>query len=196
VWKCKASDVVELKLSRCTLRPWRAGDGASLVRYANNRNVSGNLKDRFPFPYTAADATAWIAHASGQMPIVNFAIVVDGEAVGGTGIELGADVFHRSAEIGYWLGEPFWGRGIATEALRAMTEYAFAHFDICRLEAGVFEWNPASARVLEKNGYVLEARLRRSAIKDGVITDQLQYAFIVPDTAVNADDLPRPGTRG
>ena len=172
--------MVELKLSRCTLRPWRAGDGASLVRYANNRNVSGNLKDRFPFPYTAADATAWIAHASGQMPIVNFAIVVDGEAVGGTGIELGADVFHRSAEIGYWLGEPFWGRGIATEVLRALTDYAWATFDIIRLEAGVFSWNPASARVLEKNGYVLEGRARLGIVKDGRIGDRLLYALVRP----------------
>jgi len=172
--------VVELKLSRCTLRPWRAGDGASLVRYANNRNVSGNLKDRFPFPYTAADATAWIAHASGQMPIVNFAIVVDGEAVGGTGIELGADVFHRSAEIGYWLGEPFWGRGIATEVLRALTDYAWATFDIIRLEAGVFSWNPASARVLEKAGYTLEGCLRQGVVKQGRVGDRLIYGRLRP----------------
>jgi len=82
-------------------------------------------------------------------------------------------VFRRSAEIGYWLGEPFWGRGIATEALGAMTEYAFAHFDICRLEAGVFEWNPASARVLEKNGYVLEGRARLGVVKDGRLGDRL-----------------------
>jgi RimJ/RimL family protein N-acetyltransferase len=172
--------VVELKLSRCTLRPWRAGDGASLVRYANNRNVSGNLKDRFPFPYTAADATAWIAHASGHMPIVTFAIVVDGEAVGGTGIELGADVFHRSAEIGYWLGEPFWGRGIATEVLRALTDYAWATFDIIRLEAGVFSWNPASARVLEKAGYTLEGCLRQGVVKQGRVGDRLIYGLLRP----------------
>ena len=169
---------MEITLSRCTLRPWRIGDEASLVRHADNRNVSGNLKDRFPFPYTAADATAWIAHASGQMPIVNFAIVVDGEAVGGTGIELGADVFHRSAEIGYWLGEPFWGRGIATEVLRALTDYAWATFDIIRLEAGVFSWNPASARVLEKAGYTLEARHRKNVTKDGETIDRLVYALV------------------
>ena len=94
---------MEIKLSRCTLRPWRTGDEASLARYANNRNVSGNLKDRFPFPYTSADATEWIAHVAGQAPTCNFAIVVDGEAVGGTGIEVGDDVFRRSAEVGYWL---------------------------------------------------------------------------------------------
>ena len=171
---------MELKLARCTLRPWRAGDEASLVRYANNRNVSGNLKDRFPFPYTAADAAAWIAHASGQVPVVNFAIVVDGDAVGGVGIELGTDVFHRSAEIGYWLGEPFWGRGIASEVLRAVTDYAWATLDVIRLEAGVFSWNPASARVLEKAGYTLEGRLRQAVVKHGRVGDRLIYGLVRP----------------
>ena len=172
---------MELKLSRCTLRPWRAGDEPALVRYANNRNVSGNLKDRFPFPYTAADADAWIAHASAQTPLGNFAIVVDGGAAGGVGIELGQDVFHKSAEIGYWLGEPFWGRGIATEALTAVTRYAIETHRLTRVYALPFAWNTPSCRVLEKAGFTLEARLRRSALKDGLITDQMQYAFIVPE---------------
>jgi RimJ/RimL family protein N-acetyltransferase len=171
---------MELKLSRSTLRPWRAGDEASLLRYANDRRVSGNLKDRFPFPYTAADAEAWIAHASKQAPVSNFAIVVDGGAVGGIGVELGQDVFRKSAEIGYWLGEPFWGRGIASEALRAVTEYAFETLDIIRLEAGVFGWNPASARVLEKAGYTLEGRLRQAVIKDGRVGDRLIYGLLRP----------------
>jgi RimJ/RimL family protein N-acetyltransferase len=174
------SVAVELKLTRCTLRSWRSGDEPSLVRHADNRNVSRNLKDRFPSPYTAADAHEWIAHASAQVPPTSLAIVVGGAAVGGVGIELGTDVFRRSAEIGYWLGEPFWGRGIATEALRAMTAYAFERFDICRLEAGVFDWNPASARVLEKNGYVLEGRARLGVIKDGRMGDRLLYALVRP----------------
>ena len=168
----------EFQLPRCTLRPWRVGDEASLVRHANNRNVSRNLKDRFPFPYTAADADAWIRHAGAHSPVTAFAIEVDGAAVGGVGIELGTDVHRRSAEIGYWLGEPFWGRGIATEALRAVTEYAFATFDICRLEAGVFDWNPASARVLEKAGYTLEGRARCAVVKDGRLGDRLLYALV------------------
>jgi ribosomal-protein-alanine N-acetyltransferase len=170
----------ELQLRLCTLRPWRVGDEPSLVRYANNRNVSRNLKDRFPFPYTAADADTWIGHVATQTPATAFAIVVDGAAVGGIGIELGTDVHRRSAEIGYWLGEPFWGRGIATEALRALTDYAFATFDICRLEAGVFDWNPASARVLEKAGYTLEGRARSAVVKDGRLGDRLLYALVRP----------------
>ena len=171
---------MEITLSRCTLRPWRIGDEASLVRYADNRNVSGNLKDRFPFPYTAADAAEWIAHASTQDPVVNFAIVVDNEAVGGTGIEVGTDIFRRSAEVGYWLGEPFWGRGIATEVLRAVTDYAFKTFDVIRLEAGVFSWNPASARVLEKAGYTLEGRMRRGVVKGDRVGDRLIYGLLRP----------------
>jgi RimJ/RimL family protein N-acetyltransferase len=170
----------ELQLRLCTLRPWRVGDEPSLVRYADNRNVSRNLKDRFPFPYTAADADTWIGHVATQTPATAFAIVVDGAAVGGIGIELGTDVHRRSAEIGYWLGEPFWGRGIATEALRALTDYAFATFDICRLEAGVFDWNPASARVLEKAGYTLEGRARSAVVKDGRLGDRLLYALVRP----------------
>jgi RimJ/RimL family protein N-acetyltransferase len=172
---------VEIVLSRCTLRPWRPGDEAALVRHANNRNVSRNLRDRFPYPYTAADATAWIERASVESPARNAAIVVQGAPAGGIGLELGADVFRRSAEIGYWLAESYWGRGIATEALRAMTDYAFATFDVCRLEAGVFEWNPASARVLEKAGYVLEGRKRRSVTKDGRTIDWLWYARVRDD---------------
>ena len=89
-----------------------------------------------------------------------------------------AGVNRRSAEIGYWLGEPFWGQGIATKAVGALTDYAYAHLDLIRLYATVFEWNPASARVLEKAGYAHEGRLRKSVTKDGKIIDQLLYAIV------------------
>ena len=103
-------------------------------------------------------------------------ITVDDEVIGMVGLEREHDVFHRSMEIGYWLGEPYWGRGIATQAAGAMTDYAFATFDINRLWAGVFAWNPASARVLEKSGYVLEGVSRGAVTKDGETTDELRYA--------------------
>jgi [ribosomal protein S5]-alanine N-acetyltransferase len=101
--------------------------------------------------------------------------------VGAIGFVMRTDVERVSAEIGYWVGEAFWGRGIATAALAAVTRYAIETHGLTRLFALPFAWNAASCRVLEKAGYVLEARLRRSAIKDGVIVDQMQYAFIAPD---------------
>jgi RimJ/RimL family protein N-acetyltransferase len=171
---------VEIPLSRCTLRAWRPGDEASLVRHADNRNVWRNLRDLFPSPYTAADAKEWIRTASVESPVANFAIVVSGEAVGGIGLRFGTDVFRRSAEIGYWLGEPLWGRGIASEAARAVSQYAFEYFDVCRLEAGVFEWNPASMRVLEKAGYAREGRTRLSVTKDGRTGDHVLYGLLRP----------------
>jgi RimJ/RimL family protein N-acetyltransferase len=169
---------MEIRLSQCTIRSWRLEDAASLVRHANSRRVWRNLKDRFPHPYTASDAHEWIRRASRAVPETHFAIATEGEAIGGIGLDLNSDVFRRSAEIGLWLGETYWGRGIGTEAVRAMTEFAFASFDICRLYAGVFEWNPASMRMLEKAGYVLEGRLRKSVTKDGQTIDQVLYAML------------------
>lgn len=145
--------------------------------YANNRKVWINLRDRFPHPYTTRDGYAFLKHTREQRPETAFAIVVDNQAAGGIGFQLHGDVERVSAEIGYWLGEPFWGRGIATEALVAVTEYAIATHGLTRVYAVPFAWNHASCRVLEKAGYVLEGRLRRSAVKDGSVTDQLQYAF-------------------
>lgn len=168
---------MQLKLKTCEIRPWRPSDLESLVTHANNRNIWINLRDRFPHPYTTRDGRAFLKHAREQQPESAFAIVVNGEAVGGIGFQLQGDVERVSAEIGYWLGEPFWGRGIATEALVALTEYAIATHGLTRVYAVPFAWNRASCRVLEKAGYALEGRLCRSAVKDGSVTDQLQYAF-------------------
>jgi ribosomal-protein-alanine N-acetyltransferase len=169
---------VKLKLNNCTVRSWEWRDREAIVRHANNRNVSINLRDRFPYPYTERDARNWLDAVVGRKPETNFAIDVAGEAVGGIGFDLQPDVGHRSAEIGYWLGEQFWGLGIATEALIAVTEHAFANHDLCRVYAHVFDWNGASARVLEKAGYVFEGRLRKSVTKEGQTIDQLMYAII------------------
>jgi len=169
---------MELKLSKSRLRPWKPGDEESLVRHANSRVIWRNLRDAFPHPYTLSNAEHWIRSANSATPVTNFAIVVDGTAVGGIGLVLKDDVFRRSAEIGYWLGEEYWGRGIVTEAVRAVTDYAFATFDLCRVYAGVFEWNPASMRVLEKAGYEFECRMRKSVIKDGETIDELIYAIV------------------
>lgn len=169
---------MEIPAGDRVLRPWREGDEPALVKYANNRNVWINLKDLFPHPYTMEDAEAWVQSQKDQDPPTNFAIANADEAIGAIGLRLQSDIYKRSAEVGYWLGEPFWGRGIATHAVRAMTEYAFEQFDLVRLYATVKEWNPASARVLEKCGFTREARLRKSATKDGQTGDLFLYALV------------------
>lgn len=167
---------MEIDLGEFKIRSWTLRDEAALTKYANNRRIWINLRDAFPYPYTEKDARAWIRQATGQTPETSFAIALPEEAIGGVGIHLQEDVFRRTAEIGYWLGEPFWGRGIVTRAVKTFGEYAFMNFDLARLQAGVFAWNPASARVLEKAGYTCEGRLRKNVIKDGKMTDWLVYA--------------------
>jgi RimJ/RimL family protein N-acetyltransferase len=168
---------MHLLLDTCSVRSWRASDVSSLVAHANNRKIWLNLRDRFPHPYTRSDGRAYVRLARSMDPETLFAIDVAGEAVGAVGFVMQPDVERMSAEVGYWLGEAFWGRGIVTDALRAVTRYAIDQHHFTRIFAVPFASNTGSCRVLEKAGYVLEARLRRSAIKDGVVIDQLQYAF-------------------
>ena len=162
----------------CTIRSWRPGDEDNLPRHTNNRAIWLNLRDRFPHPYTPADARQWISSVLGQEPETNWAIDVAGEAVGGIGIILHNDIERGTAEVGYWLGEIHWGHGITSTVLRAVTTYAFGQFDLRRIFAVPFAHNAASVRVLEKAGYQYEGTMRRSAIKDSVIVDQLLYACI------------------
>jgi [ribosomal protein S5]-alanine N-acetyltransferase len=171
---------MHLQLSTCTVRPWAETDVASLQRHADNRAVSLHLRDRFPYPYGLEQARAFIGWISRQPAATVWAIEVDGEAAGAIGIEMRTDVERVSAEIGYWLGESVWGRGIATEALIAVTAEVFRRFDLTRLYAVPFADHTASVRVLEKAGYVREGHMRQSAIKDGTIRDQLLYAAYKP----------------
>jgi len=171
---------MHLSLTSCIVRPWAESDAAALQHHANNRKVSIQLRDRFPFPYELEQARTFLGWIATQPSPTVWAIEVAGEAVGGIGIEMHSDVERVSAEIGYWLGESFWGRGIATEALTAVTAEAFKSFDITRLYAVPFADHGASVRVLEKAGYAREGHLRRSAIKDGKIRDQLLFAAYRP----------------
>lgn len=158
------------------IRSFRSEDLESLVRYANNRNVWLGLRDLFPHPYTVENGLAWLAKVKQDDPVSNYAIASAQEVIGGIGLGLQTDIHRLSAEVGYWLGEPFWGRGVASEAVRAFTGHAFAAYDIVRVFAYVYSNNPASARVLEKAGYELEGRLRKAVLKDGRILDALIYA--------------------
>jgi RimJ/RimL family protein N-acetyltransferase len=135
-----------------------------------------NLSHRFPHPYTDADADSWFALLEAAPGSPRWAIELDGEAVGGVGVEPGEGIYAKSGNFGYWLGEPFWGRGIMTAVVAATVDYIFEQLPIERLEAPVFEWNPASMRVLEKCGFVREGILRRSISKDGQIIDGVLYA--------------------
>jgi ribosomal-protein-alanine N-acetyltransferase len=162
---------------QCVLRPWRKGDEASLVRNADNRRVWMNLMDIFTHPYTMKDARDWLEmRRTAKVKGTVFAIEVDWKPVGGIGLDLHKGNFAGTADIGYWLGEPYWGRGIVTEAVKLMTRYAFRKFNLERIEAGVFAWNPASARVLEKAGFRFEGRMKKRISKDGKKTDELMYA--------------------
>jgi RimJ/RimL family protein N-acetyltransferase len=147
---------MQLVLERCTIRPWRLNDAESLARHANNRKVWLSLRDKFPHPYTTEDACKFLEATVGFEPITIFCIEVNCAAVGGIGIHLGIDVHRRAAELGYWLGEEFWARGIMTEAVGAFTDFCFDRFSLRRIYAEPFANNRASARVLEKAGFSFE----------------------------------------
>lgn len=169
---------MKIALPGFEIRDWRADDAASLAHHANDPRIARNLRDRFPHPYTPADAEAFLSFVAGTQPRTLFAIAVDDRAVGGIGYTLHPDVERVSAEIGYWLGTSFWGRGIMTAALAALTARAFdRHEELQRIYAVPFAWSGASIRVLEKAGYCLEGRMRHSAIKNGQVSDQLLYAI-------------------
>ncbi|RYU78739.1 N-acetyltransferase [Hymenobacter persicinus] len=168
-----------LAVSGARLRPWTAADAPSLAAQANDRGVWQNLRDVFPHPYSETDAQGYISFVSApDSADIHLAFEVDGAAVGSISVVFQADIYHRSAEIGYWLGRAYWGRGLATAAVQALSAYTFAHFDVCRLYATIFDRNTGSARVLTKAGYALEGRLRQSITKDGETLDGLLFASL------------------
>jgi RimJ/RimL family protein N-acetyltransferase len=158
------------------LRPWRDDDAPTLAALANNRAVARNLTHLFPHPYTQADAVDWIAMNIGPSPRLSaWAIEADGQLVGGCGFNPGEGVFSRTAEIGYWIGEPFWGRGFATATVRGMCDWAFRERDWLRVEAFVYAWNPPSMRVLEKAGFRREGLHPASVERFGEVGDRVSF---------------------
>lgn len=173
-----------------SIRPWKPDDLVSLTAYANNIKVWNQLRNFFPYPYTESNARAWLQSVADVSPATAMAVDLEGEAIGGISIGLNSDVYVLSAELSYWLGEPFWGKGYATEAVGLMTEYAFSHFTIVRLYAEVFENNKASMKVLEKNDYVLEGIHRKAILKNNILMDdyiwaRLQRTNEIPDNTQN-----------
>jgi|SRR4051794_4600938 ribosomal-protein-alanine N-acetyltransferase len=167
---------MRLALERCTLRPWRLDDAQSLARHANNRKICLAVRDLFPHPYMIQHAQEYLQRATTEQPEMKFCIEIEHAAVGGIGVHPGQDVYRHTATVGYWLGEQFWGRGVMTEALTAVTDFCFDNFPLRRISAEVFANHPASARVLEKAGFILEGRLRKNVLKDGELLDCLVYA--------------------
>ena len=175
-----ATRFMQLTLSKSTIRSFRPGDAESITKHISTRSVARNML-RIPHPYSLQDAEQWIDIATKREPRTNFGIAIDDQIIGGIGLDVnpnGVVACEHSAEIGYWLGETFWGRGIATEAVDALSEWAFHEQRLVRLYAKVFARNPASARVLEKAGYTFEGRLLAHYLRDGEFIDGLLYAKV------------------
>lgn len=170
-----------ITLSQCTLRPWKESDAGSIQENANNPKIACFLRDAFPYPYTLKDAEKWIAFITKNTTAFSRTIDVDGNAVGGIGIHFMSDVYAKNAEIGYWLGENYWGKGIVSTAVVAMVNYTFKNYDINRVFAGIYHPNTASMRVLEKCGFKKEAILKKSVFKNGEYLDEHVYSLLRED---------------
>ncbi len=160
------------------LRPWNQTDAPALVKHANNPRVAAQLRDGFPYPYTPADAKRWLEMVGNNREDVILAIEVRGEAAGGIGLHGMKDVYRYNSEIGYWLSETHWNKGIITEAVQAMVKYAFEETPWLRMFACIYENNPASMRVMEKNGFALEAIHRKAVMKGSLLMDEHLYALL------------------
>ncbi|MDN3204212.1 GNAT family N-acetyltransferase [Algoriphagus sediminis] len=161
---------------------WNEAHFHQLYPLANNPKVAMNLKDSFPQPYTIHDARHWIEHNQKFNPPQNFAIEFEGRLAGSIGAEMGKAELRTNMELGFWIGEPFAGRGIATEAVKIFTEYIFDKFEIQRIFAQVYDFNGASMSVLEKAGYIPEAILKKAFIKNNTIGDIFQYVSVRGET--------------
>lgn len=158
------------------LRPIQRSDADDLAHFANNKKIADNLTDAFPHPYTLDDAHKFIDMAFGFDPPRILVIEIEGRATGAAGIHPMTDVYRTNAELGYWLAEPYWGKGIMSRVVPEMVDYGFQTFDIDRIFARPFGRNVSSQKVLEKAGFILEARFERTILKNGIKEDELVYA--------------------
>ncbi len=159
-----------------TLRPWKETDLSSLLQHANNFNIWINLRDAFPHPYTEEAGKGWLKMALAEKDNLLLAIEVDGEFVGSIGAHFCSDVYRINCEIGYWLSEEYWGKGIMTRSVNLLVDHILASYpEISRIYADLFSFNPASARVLEKCGFHQEAIHRNAIIKNGQVADEHRW---------------------
>ncbi len=159
------------------LRPFNLEDAERVAVLCNNKRIFDNLRDFFPHPYSLQDAVDFIKGCQARKPVLNFAVTANQEVAGAIGLIPQTDVYTGTAEIGYWLGEPFWGQGIMTEAVRRMVSYGWETLQLRRIFTGVYDYNKASMRVLEKAGFHFEGICRKSVLKNGVIRDEYMYAI-------------------
>lgn len=157
------------------LRELHLSDKSQLAKLANNKNIRDNLRDTFPYPYSESDAEFFITLVTKEKPKQNFGIEYDGNLCGVIGIVIQKDVYRKSAEIGYWIGESFWDQGIATKAIKLITKYGFENLKLVRIQAGVFEFNTASMKALEKNGYKKEGIFKKAIFKNDKVIDEHKY---------------------
>ena len=174
---------MELISGNIKLRPLRSSEAGRMAELANNEKIARNLRDGFPHPYTLADAENFLSKFTNQDPVTYFGIDFNEEYVGNISLVPCQDIYRMSAEIGYFIGEPFWNKGIVTTAVNLITEYGFQQLGIIRIQTGVFEYNTASQRVLEKCGFVKEGVFRKSVIKQGKLWDEVRYAKLKPEFA-------------
>lgn len=162
------------------LRAWKTEDAKSLAQAANNPNIARNLRNAFPNPYTLEDAIWFINDSitNAERKQINYAIVVDGQAVGGIGISVKDDVYEKSAELGYWLAEDFWRKGIMSRAVQMICKEVFGIFDIVRIFAEPFADNAGSRGVLEKAGFTYEGTMRNGVFKNGEIHSYCMYSIL------------------
>ena len=166
-------------MNKIRLRAWKKEDAKQLADIANNKNIWDNLRDSIPYPYALSDAEKWITHCNLQKPAVNFAVIYNEVVVGSIGCTPKTDVYHKSIEIGYFIGELYWNKGIATHAVRILLDYIEKQFDVVRLFAEVYAYNKASMHVLRKNGFYLESIRRKSAVKNNVLLDDYVWVKIL-----------------
>jgi RimJ/RimL family protein N-acetyltransferase len=170
---------MELKSGNIVLRTFNESDAPKMAELANNIKVARNLRDGFPFPYTLKDAEIFIEKYGKTNPMSIFAIEYQGVYAGNISLMPGTDVYRKSAEIGYFIGEAFWNKGIVTTAVNLITDYGFKCLDIVRIHTGIFEYNTASQRVLEKCGFVKEGVFKKAIFKENQVWDEIRYAKLV-----------------
>ena len=166
-------------MQKINIRNWQISDAQALAAVANNRNVWNSIRNEFPSPYTVMDALAWIKHANEEKPVANFAIEIGNIVAGNISCIRHKDVYAKTVELGYFIGENYWGKGIATAAVALMLEAIKKNKEIVRIEAKIFGGNGASARVLEKNNFVLEGTRKNAIYKNGVIADEQVWVYLI-----------------